>query len=568
MELKNLLWILGRIKPYAPLLLIAIIGSIIQSASATGVALLVKGIIDNVFILKDKESLFKTVSFLLILAFTMQGGFFISRYFVVLASEKTLKDIREEIFSKLVRVNYKFFVKHPAGDLISRTVSDVEKTRQILVDQIPVLLREPFVALALFGALLYRDPLLTLALIVVLPVMSFMVKFFGSKKGKHLKRVQESTAGLTQILSQTFQGIENVKVFSAELKVLEGFRKFNSLIYRSAVKSEFYIAGNTVLNYLLGYVVTAGVIFYGGFRIVSGHLSPGDFISYLTALFMIQPPLINSQKALMNLRGSLPVVGRIRELLSLEEEEKGRKPFTGFSRILFQKAGVSVNGKGILRDINLTIKRGEKIGIVGRTGSGKSTLVRIIPKLVDYEGSVTFDGTELKDIDTSSLRSRIGFTTQEVFLLNASVRENLLIAKEDASEEEIRRALELAECGFVYRLEKGLDTVVGERGHSLSGGERQRIALARIFLRNPDIVILDEATSALDMETEKKVMENIFTFFKDKTLLIVAHRLSNIKGCDRIIVMKEGTIVEEGTYEELLEKGGEFYRIFKEGALA
>ncbi len=566
--MENLLWILGRIKPYAPFLLIALIGSIIQSASATGVALLVKGIIDNVFILKDKESLFKTVSFLLVLAFTMQGGFFISRYFVVLASEKTLRDIREEIFSKLVRVNYKFFVKHPAGDLISRTVSDVEKTRQILVDQIPVLLREPFVALALFGALLYRDPFLTLALIVVLPVMSFMVRFFGSKKGKHLKRVQESTAGLTQVLSQTFQGIENVKVFSAELKVLEGFKKFNALIYKSAVKSEFYIAGNTVLNYLLGYVVTAGVIFYGGFRIVSGHLSPGDFISYLTALFMIQPPLINSQKALMNLRGSLPVVGRIRELLSLEEEDKGKEPFRGFSRIIFREVGVSVNGKRILRSVNLTIKKGEKIGIVGRTGSGKSTLVRIIPKLVDYEGTVTFDSTELRDIDTVSLRSKIGFTTQEVFLLNASVRENLLIAKGDASEEEIRRALELAECGFVYRLEKGLDTVVGERGHSLSGGERQRIALARIFLRNPDIVILDEATSALDMETEKKVMENIFTFFKDKTLLIVAHRLSNIKECDRIIVMKEGTIVEEGTYEELLEKRGEFYRIFKEGTLA
>jgi len=382
-------------------------------------------------------------------ALAMQAGFFLSRYLVVLASEKTLRDIRLEIFRKLLYVPYTFFVRHPAGDLISRVVSDVEKIRQILVDQIPILLREPVVGLALFGVLLYRDPFLTAILIIAVPVMGYMVRFFGSRKGKHLRRTQESTAELTQTLSQSLQGIENLKVFSAQEKLIQAFGQFNSRIYRSSVKTELYIAGNTALNYLFGYGVTAGVIFYGGFRILQGDLTPGDFISYLTALFMVQPPLLNSQKALMNLRGTLPVVRRLRDLLNMEEEPSGGVSFEGLKRDLrFEGVEVVVDGKTILKGITFSVSRGERIGIVGHTGSGKSTLVRIIPRLVDYRGSVRIDGTELREFDLRSLRGRVGISTQETFLLNATVRENLLIAKPDATEEEMFEALRLASCDF------------------------------------------------------------------------------------------------------------------------
>ena len=564
--MENIRWILGKVKPHLLLLLLAILGSLLQSAGTTSITLLVKGVIDDVFILKDQEKLLRTILLLLGSAFLMQAGFFVSKYMVSLASEKVLKEIRFEIFGKLLYVPYTYFIKHPAGDLISRIVSDVEKTRQILVDHIPTLLREPIVGLALVGVLLYRDPLLTVILVVVLPAMSFTVKYFGSKKGKHLRRTQEGTAQLTQVLSQTLQGIENVKVFSAESKLLETFKRFNEKIFRSSVKAELYITGNTALNYIFGYLVVAGVLFYGGFRIIEGGLTPGDFISYLTALFMVQPPILNTQKALMNLRGSLPVVERIRELLSLEEERSGSLEFSGLKEsIEFKSVSVSADGRSILSGIDLSVRRGEKLGIVGHTGSGKSTLVRIIPRLVDYEGSVLLDGIELREFDLKSLRDRIGMATQETFLLNASVKENLLIANPNASEGEIWEALRLAGCDFVERI--GLDSVVGERGYSLSGGERQRLAIARLFLKNPDIVILDEATSALDMNTEKRVLRNIFEFFEGKTMFIVAHRLSNVMECDRIVVMKEGRIVEEGNFYTLVEKRGEFFKIFREGKM-
>ena len=564
--MENIRWIIGKVKPHFLLLLLAILGSLLQSAGATSITLIVKGVIDDVFILKDQEKLVRTILLLLGSAFLMQAGFFVSKYMVSLASEKVLKEIRFEIFGKLLYVPYTYFIKHPAGDLISRIVSDVEKTRQILVDHIPTLLREPIVGLALVGVLLYRDPLLTVILVVVLPAMSFTVKYFGSKKGKHLRRTQEGTAQLTQVLSQTLQGIENVKVFSAESKLLETFKRFNEKIFRSSVKAELYITGNTALNYIFGYLVVAGVLFYGGFRIIEGGLTPGDFISYLTALFMVQPPILNTQKALMNLRGSLPVVERIRELLSLEEERSGNLEFSGLKEsIEFKRVSVSADGRSILSGIDLSVCRGEKLGIVGHTGSGKSTLVRIIPRLVDYGGSVLLDGVELREFDLKSLRGRIGMATQETFLLNASVRENLLIANPKASEKELWEALRLAGCDFVERI--GLDSVVGERGYSLSGGERQRLAIARLFLKSPDIVILDEATSALDMNTEKRVLRNIFEFFEGKTMFIVAHRLSNVMECDRIVVMKEGRIVEEGNFYTLVEKRGEFFKIFREGKM-
>jgi len=566
--MDNILWILKRLKPALPLLLLSLVGSLLQSAGATAITLLVKSIIDDVFIFRDKERLIETIVLLLAFALVMQVGFFLSKSLVSLASERTLRDLREDIFKRLITAPYHFFIRNRSGDTIGRVVSDVDKLRQIFLEHIPVLLREPFVGLALLGVLFYRDPVLTIFLILVLPVMSISVKFFGSKKSKHMGRTQEGTGELTQILSQVMHGIENVKLFLAERRFVETFRKFNEKIYKASVKAEIYVAGNTALNYITGYVVVALVLFYGGYRIVEGHLTPGEFVSYLTALFMVQPPILNSQKALMALRGTLSVVDRVRELLSLEEELSGSIKVKGLRKeIKFVSVSVKLGESYVLRDVNLKVRRGEKLGIVGRTGSGKSTLVRLIPRLIDYSGEIYIDDIELKECELSSLRREIGFLTQEPFLLNASIRENLLIAKEGATDSELEEALKLALCDFVFKLKDGLDTIVGERGYALSGGERQRLSLARLFLRNPEIVILDEATSALDLNTEKKVLKNLFEFFEGKTMLIVAHRLSNVMECDRIIVMKEGCIAEEGDFYRLIKDRGEFFHIFREGKM-
>ncbi len=566
--MESVRWLLKQMAPHFPLILISLLGSLLQSAGASAITLMVKRVVDDVFIIRDYESLVKTVLLIFGAAVLMQTGFFVGKYFIVLASEKTLLKIREGIFTKLLKVPYSFFVRHPSGDIISRVVSDVDKVKQILTENLPNLLINTVVFLGLLGVLFYRDYLLTILMILALPVMGLMVRYFGRKKGKHTRRTQEGMGNLTQVLSQTLGGVENIKVFSAENRVIRSFREFNRRIFRASVKSEFYITANTALNYTFGYFVVSLVFFYGGYRITAGDMTPGDFISYLTALFLIQPPILAVQKSLMAIRGNIPILSRIRSLLSLEEEVQGTVPFSGLSSsIIFKKAGVKIDDRQILTDIDLEIKKGEKIGIVGHTGSGKSTLVKIIPRLIDYTGSVLLDGVELKDYEISSLRSGIGLSTQENFLINATIKENVLIARPTASDREITKALELACCDFVWELEDGIETIVGERGYALSGGERQRLALARVFLKNPQIIILDEPTSALDLNTEKRVIRNLYEYFSERTILFVAHRISNIMDCDRIIVMKDGRIVEEGTFYTLIERRGEFYRIFQEGGV-
>ena len=259
------------------------------------------------------------------------------------------------------------------------------------------------------------------------------------------------------------------------------------------------------------------------------------------------------------------MITRIDFLLNLEEERGGNSIFKGIKeKIVFKNVYVRIDGKTLLREINLEIKKGEKIGIVGHTGSGKSTLVKLLPRLVNYGGRIEIDDTELCEFSLNSLREKIAFASQDIFLFNDTIRNNLLIIKPDATEKELFNALNLALCEFVFRLKDGIDTIIGEKGLTLSGGERQRLALARLFLRDPDIVILDEVTSALDSETERKLLKNIFETFKYKTLFIVAHRFSNIQDCDRIIVMKGGRIVQEGRIETLQTEDGEFRKIFRD----
>ena len=524
-----------------------------------------KKVVDDVFILKNTETLFFISASLVGLALTMQLGFFISSYSVNAMGEGIIADLREKIFNKLLHVPYSFFIKHPAGDLMSRISNDLSLLKQIINEHLPKLVRDPLIAIALISVLIYRDIALTLILFVTLPLLIYMVKYFGSKKGKHTKLAQEKSSEVMQIFSQTIHGSENIRVFSFQERLLDTFKRFNKQVKKFSLKMIAYMLGNTALNYVFGYVIVAGVFLYGGYRIIEGHITAGDFLSYLTALFMIQVPITNSQKAIMNIKASLPLITRIDFLLNLEEERGGSRIFKGIKeKIVFKNVYVRIDGKTLLRGINLEIKKGEKIGIVGHTGSGKSTLVKLLPRLISYEGRIEVDGADLCEFSLNSLRGKIAFASQDIFLFNDTIRNNLLIIKPDATEKELFNALNLALCEFVFRLKDGIDTIIGEKGLTLSGGERQRLALARLFLRDPDIVILDEVTSALDSETERKLLKNIFETFKDKTLLIVAHRFSNIQDCDRIIVMKGGRIVQEGRIETLQMEDGEFRKIFRD----
>ncbi len=536
-------WVLSLIRPYIPLLLLSLFGSLVQSAGATLITLLVKRVVDNVFILKDKgEVVFLILSFLGA-ALLLQVGFFLATFSVVYVSERIVKELREEVYEKLLFTPFNFFLKSSTGDLISRVVSDLEGFKQVFSEYVPKLIREPFVALALFGVLIYRDWLLTSLLFAFLPVMYILTRYFSNKKKKYLRKQRENVSSLTEVLGESLRGIENIKLYLSENRFIKYFKVFSNNFFISSVKINLYIIGNTVINYIFGYLVVSFLLFIGSIRIVKGELSPGDFISYLTALFMIQKPLMEIQKAVMNLKGATPLFERITTLLKLPKEREGSREFRGIEKgIEFRDVSVKLDGKYILKGVSFSIKKGDKVGIRGHTGSGKSTLIRIIPGLIEYEGSVFFDGTELRNFSLKSLRGSIGFSTQEVFLFKGTVRDNLLIAKEDATEEEMLKALRLAKCDFVLNFPNPLEYPIEERGLNLSGGEKQRLSLARIFLKNPEIVILDEATSALDPITEEEVLRNLFSFFKEKTMFVVAHRESNLIFCNKVLEFENGRL--------------------------
>ncbi|GAB6065623.1 ABC transporter ATP-binding protein [Aquifex pyrophilus] len=543
--MNNLSWLLSVAKPYLPLILVSLVGSAIQSAGAAYIALLIKKVVDNVFILKNQSELLLYTSLLLLGAVVMELGFFISSFSLSYASEKLVNTLRNNVYGKLLKVPLNYFLYTHSGDLISRIVSDIESFKQVFSEYVPKVLREPFVIVALLGVLIYRDFTLTLFVLLLFPTMALLTKYFSEKKKKHLRNQRKNVSLLTETLTETFRGIENIKVFLAEKFFTERFKVFSERLFKSSVKIDLYVIGNTAINYLFGYFAVGLILLAGGYRIVQGSITTGDFVSFLTALFMIQKPIMDLQKAIMNLRGSAPVFERIRELLNLPEDKGGKEVFEGLKeKISFVNVSVKAGDKYILKDVNLEVRKGEKLGIKGHTGSGKSTFVRIIPRLVEYEGSVLIDGLELSSFDIASLRKRIGFLSQEIVIFKGSVRENLLIANPEADEREMIRALELARCDFVLGDPKGLDKEIEEGGRNLSGGERQRLAIARVILKNPEIIILDEATSALDERTEREVMDNLFKHFYDRTFFIVAHKPYSLSKCDRVVEFENGVLKE------------------------
>lgn len=543
-------WLLQRLKPYAPFIFLSLVGSVLEALGTAGVSLLIKSLVDKVFLLKAQEEVIKLLFSLMGFVLLAQVGNFTVSYFSNLYTEKEMLKLRKEAYEKLMRVDYSVFLSTPPGEFVSRMLSDMNLYRNLIGSYSVKLFRDPFSVLFLLGVLIYRDWLLTLGIGLFLPLLVLTLKYFGAKRGKHIKRSQESFAELSDKVFSSFVGFESIKSFKGEHTFRRLFEEENLRLYRSSFRSSFYFALNSVFNYTFGYLVVALVILYGSYRIIEGSLTPGDFMSYITALVFLQNPLVETQKGILEVRSSLPVIRRLRELLELPEEKEGRLRLEEpLELIQIKDLSLSVKGKDILRGVCLVVRRGEKVGIMGETGSGKSTLLKVIAGFLPYEGSVRLNHLELREIEKASLRSKVLYLSQEPFVYPGKLKDNLLIGMEDADEEEMWRALRLAKCDFIKSLEQEVSP------KELSGGEKQRLALARVFLRKDfELLLLDEATSALDAKTEREVLENLFEHCKDKTLLVVAHRFSNLLLCDRVLVMEEGSISFEGKPRDAIER--------------
>ena len=508
--------------------------------------------------------------FLVVMTLFKTSCYFGSSAAIIPLRTGIVRDIRTKVYDKVVSLPIGFFSKERKGDIIARMTGDVSEVENSIVTSLDMLIKNPIFILIYFGTLIYISWELTLFTICVIPVLGWVMGSIGRKlKAKSLV-AQQKLGETTSQMEETLGGLRIIKAFIAEKKMSARFMKCSNELRSATMKVTMRQALAHPVSEFLGTAVIVIVLWFGGTLILGENspISAAEFIYYLTILYSIINPLKELSKASYNIPRGLASMERIDAILSAEnpivDGEKGVEIPEMQEGIEYKNLTFSYDGeRNVLKNINLKIQKGKTVALVGQSGSGKSTMVDLIPRYYDVEqGEITIDGVNIKDMKVKSLRSLIGNVNQEAILFNDSFYNNITFGVENATMEQVIEAAKIANAhDFIMATENGYDTNVGDRGCLLSGGQRQRISIARAILKNPPILILDEATSALDTESERLVQEALERLMKSRTTIAIAHRLSTIKNADEICVLRDGEIVERGKHEELLEQNGVYKRL-------
>ncbi len=527
-------------------------------------------LLDQLSNVKDLSTLNRLAFIIILLLFLRSLFLYGQLYIFSFIGHRLVADLREKLFTKIQYLSLDYLNRWNSSDLIARTLQDTQLIQTSFLSGIADLF---YAIVLLFGILvvvILTDWQLALATFIVVPLFVFSISGIGKEIQKWSLSVQKKIADLTRIIQESIKGARVVRVFSQEESEIKRFKEENEKNFVRNLKIARLTAIQIPLASFLSALALVFILWLGTRKIAKGEITLGGFIAFLTYVGMSLDPTQTILRVLAGLRQAYGALERIFEIL-----ERGREvvevkdatilpPIKGF--VEFEKVSFTYDGnQWVLKNINLKVKAGEKVAIVGSSGAGKTSLVNLIPRFIDpTEGVVRIDGYDIRRVNLKSLRSQIGFVPQESIIFHGTVKENISYGKPYVSMEEIIEAAKMARAHeFIMRLPKGYDTVIGEGGIGLSGGQIQRIAIARTILLKPRLIILDEATSALDAESEAYVQEALEELMKGKTAFIVAHRLSTIKRSDRIIVLEDGKIVEEGTHEELLRRGGVYTRIIK-----
>lgn len=553
------------IKPYRIKLFIAMVAMIFVAGFTGCQAYLVKDLLDKIFIEKNVFFL-KMLPLVVVVIFLFKSIFYYTYYFLLeKVGQSIIRDFRIKIFEHIHRQPLSFFNTMPTGTLISRIISDVNLMQQAVSNALVGILRDFFQVIILLGVVFYMNWKLAMLSFIILPIATYPIVKFGGIFRRLSTKTQEETAHVTNMLHETITGNRIVKAFSMEKYENNRFATQVNTLFSVIVQDARFRSMQHPLMEFIGGVAIALIIWFGGKEVISGNSTPGTFFAFLTALIAAYEPVKGVSRINSTIQQGMAAATRVYALLDVEPEildRPGAKELPQFTQnIEFKNLSYSYNKKEpVLHDINLTVPAGQALAIVGPSGSGKTTLTNLIPRFLEiYDGALLIDGHDIRDVTLSSLRTQIAMVTQQTILFNDTVRNNIAYGDLDRSDEQIYGAAKAAHAlDFINNLPDGFDTVIGEGGSRLSGGERQRVSIARALLKNAPILILDEATSSLDTESEREVQKALENLMKNRTTFVIAHRLSTIKNADKIIVIKDGNIVETGTHESLLKLQGEY----------
>lgn len=546
----------------------AMVCMVAYSATSGVLPFLVESVFDDVFAQKDQTALFY-LPFVIVGVFAFRGLMnFGQIYLTDYVGLRIINNIRNAINHHLQFLSLSFFQHHPTGTLISRVNSDVFLVRSALTQSVASVLRDTTSLMALTAVAFYMDWVLAAIAFVVFPASVLPVVRLSRKIRRFTKRGQITMGNLATLLQESIQGNRIVKAFGMEDYESRRFAQENQRLFKEFLRVSRMKAVVTPAMELLASLAIGAVVWYGGSSVIEGGRTQGEFMAFMTAMFLMYQPFKHLTRSYAMIQQGIAGAERIFEILDAEPEIKdrpGARPAAAFSReIELCDVSFAYGHKLVLRNINLKIKKGELVALVGVSGVGKSTLADLIPRFHDVtSGRITIDGVDIRDVTLESLRSQIGIVSQRTFLFDDSIKNNIAYGDRSKGMDHIVAAAKAAHAhDFIVAKPQGYDTVVGEMGMKLSGGQQQRLAIARALLKDAPILIMDEATSSLDTESERLVQEALENLMVRRTTLVIAHRLSTIRKATRIVVLVDGLIVEEGTHEELLARKTEYSRLY------
>jgi len=568
-SLDRFIRLVRYLKPYQVRLIAAFVCSGMVAASAGAYAWLVKPVLDEIFINKN-ETLLLVLPMALFAVSVLKSAFsYGQNYLMNYVGNQVITDIRQELFGKLIRLPVKYHDANTSGRLVSRVINDVTVMANTVSSVLKDVFQQGLTFLVMLGVIFYQNWRLGGLSFIVIPLAVLTMTRMGKRLRALATSGQERMGDMASTLQESLSGIRMVKAYGREEAEAERFKESNKAFYDTRMKAiQVSSLGSSHME-VIGVVGVAAIIWYGGSLVISGDLTPGAFFSFLTAMFMAFTPIRRLSGSNNEIQQALAAAERVFSVIDLQTEQEIDRGLVTMppirQSVLYQDVTFFYDGQTVpaLSDIELEIRVGEMVALVGSSGSGKTTLANLLPRFYEpTAGHVLIDGVDIQSFTLASLRDQIGIVSQEVVLFDDTVLNNISFGRKGATEAEIVQAATLAFAHeFIERLPQGYQTKIGERGVKLSGGERQRLAIARAILRDPPLLILDEATSALDTESERVVQLALGNLMEHRTTLVVAHRLSTIQRADRIVVLSKGTIAEVGTHDELLLRGGQYKRL-------